>query len=127
MIQDQPTEPVIYPGQKPKQRGCSCLGRLFLVIVFAVAFIVFTGVVVTTTLIYTDLSDEVEVGISALDAARNRKSFETTRIFDRNGQLLWEIFGEGKRTKVSLDKIPEDFIQAVVANRPIGCHARRLR
>jgi penicillin-binding protein 1C len=115
MIQDQPTEPVIYPGQKPNRRGCSCLGRLFLVIVFAVAFIVFTGVVVTTTLIYTDLSEEIEVGISALDAARNRKSFETTRIFDRNGQLLWEIFGEGKRTKVSLDKIPEDFIQAVVA------------
>ncbi|MFQ5435313.1 MAG: transglycosylase domain-containing protein, partial [Anaerolineae bacterium] len=34
---------------------------------------------------------------------------------DRNGELLWEIFGEGKRTTVTLDQVPEHLIQATVA------------
>ncbi|HID51138.1 MAG TPA: penicillin-binding protein, partial [Anaerolineae bacterium] len=40
---------------------------------------------------------------------------ETTRIFDRNGELLWEVFGEGKRTNVSLAQIPPAMIAATIA------------
>jgi membrane peptidoglycan carboxypeptidase len=88
---------------------------LFFVLIAFLALLIFTGVVITSTLVYMNLSGEIEEGITALDAARNRESFETTRIVDRNGQLLWEIFGEGKRTKISIDEIPHELVQAIVA------------
>ena len=36
-------------------------------------------------------------------------------IYDRNGNLLWEIFGEGKRTRVPLAQIPQNLIDATIA------------
>jgi len=103
------------PGKTGRRRGCSCMGRLFLGSLLLFALVIFTGIVIASTLIYSDLSGEIEQGIVALDAARNRETFETTRIFDRSGQLLWEIFGEGKRTRVSLAQIPDDVINGTIA------------
>ncbi len=39
----------------------------------------------------------------------------STKIFDRNGELLYEIYGEQKRTPVKLQDIPEHLIQATIA------------
>lgn len=39
----------------------------------------------------------------------------STRIFDRNGALLFEIFAERNRTPVSLDKLPDYVLQAHIA------------
>ncbi len=45
-----------------------------------------------------------------------RYLFESTKIYDRTGSvLLYEIYGEEKRTWVSLEKIPEHLKQAVIA------------
>jgi membrane peptidoglycan carboxypeptidase len=116
MLQDQPTRPVKYVRQKPKsQRRYGCLGRLALLLIAALALALFTGVVIISTLVYLNLSGEIEEGIAALDEAHNRETFETTRILDRNGQHLWEIFGEGKRTKISIGQIPEDLLKAIIA------------
>ncbi|MGW8318142.1 MAG: transglycosylase domain-containing protein [Candidatus Promineifilaceae bacterium] len=116
MYEDQPTQPVEYVyKEKRGRRGCGCLSRLFLVGLVVLALVIFAGVIVTATLIYVDLSSEIEEGITALDNARNRETFETTRITDRNGYLLWEIFGEGKRTRISLDRIPQNLIDATIA------------
>ena len=44
-----------------------------------------------------------------------RHLFESTKIYDRTGEiLLYEIYGEEKRTWVSLEKIPEHLKQAVL-------------
>lgn len=44
-----------------------------------------------------------------------RHLFESTKIYDRTGEvLLYEIYGEEKRTWVSLEKIPEFLKQAVL-------------
>src|SRR5262245_45421151 len=118
MYYDEPTQPVQYrpPQEKGKsRRGFGCLGRVFLGSLLLVMLVVFTGVVITGTLIYANLSREIEAGITALDAARDRETFETTQIVDRNGTLLWEIFGEGKRTNVPLDSIPLELRNATVA------------
>ena len=41
---------------------------------------------------------------------------ESTKIYDRTGKtILYEIYGEEKRTWVSLDKIPEHLKKAVIA------------
>lgn len=109
------TQPVEYVVQKPR-RGCwGCLGRAFLGGILMLALVVFTGVVIAGTLIYANLSREIEAGIAKLDTARERETFETTQILDRHGNVLWEIFGEGKRTKVPLDQIPPEIINATIA------------
>lgn len=102
--------------RRPRGRGCrGCLSRVFLGSLLLLALVIFTFVVAAGTLVYVRLSGEIEEGIAALDAARERETFETTRILDRDGELLWEIFGEGKRTKVSLDNIPAHMRQATIA------------
>lgn len=46
----------------------------------------------------------------------SEKNFEqTTRIFDRNGVLLYNVYGEQNRTLVTLDKIPKDLKNATIA------------
>lgn len=119
MVQDQPTQPVDIVYRVPERqrgcRGCGCLSTFFLGSVLLLAMIIFAGLAITGIVIYTGLSAEIEDGIAALDSLGNRETFETTRIEDRNGQLLWEIFGEGKRTQVPLEKIPQDLINATIA------------
>ncbi|NJP04309.1 MAG: glycosyl transferase, partial [Chloroflexaceae bacterium] len=50
-----------------------------------------------------------------LDELQNRQVFQTSRIFDRNGTLLYEFFDAGRRTKVPLDEISPLVISATVA------------
>lgn len=40
---------------------------------------------------------------------------ESSKIFDRNGNLLYEIYGEEKRTIIPLDEIPKKAILATIA------------
>ncbi|HSM57261.1 MAG TPA: transglycosylase domain-containing protein [Candidatus Sulfomarinibacteraceae bacterium] len=120
MRSEHPTQPVIYrvqqDGDSRRKRGCGgCLGKVFLASLLLIALFIFSGVAVAATLVYVQLSAEIDEGIIALDQARERETFETTRILDRDGQLLWEIFGEGKRTKVPLDRIPLQLQQATIA------------
>ena len=45
-----------------------------------------------------------------------KEFIESTKIYDRTGQvLLYNIYGEEKRTVVSMDKIPNHLIQAILA------------
>ncbi len=117
MYNDETTRPYHpHPTPTPRRRwGCGCLGRLFIGSIVLLALFIFGGVLIAATLIYSSLSGDIEAGIAKLDAARDRDSFETTRIFDRNGELLWELFGEGKRTNVSLAQIPPAMIAATIA------------
>ncbi|MGB9598337.1 MAG: transglycosylase domain-containing protein [Minisyncoccales bacterium] len=46
---------------------------------------------------------------------QERELAQSTKIFDRNGLLLHEIFDEEKRTYVSLDKIPDHLKKAVIS------------
>lgn len=110
-------EPHYYqtPARQPRRSCLGCMSKLFLAGILLLAFAVFTGVLVAGTLVYASLSSDIEEGIERLDAARDRETFETTQIFDRNGVLLWEIFGEGKRTAVPLSRIPQSVIKATIA------------
>ncbi|MCP5098138.1 MAG: hypothetical protein GY943_21530 [Chloroflexi bacterium] len=116
MYQDEPTRPVMEPQKQPRRRrGCGCLGRLLIGSLLLLAVLIFGGIAIAGTLIYSNFSQEIEDGIEKLETADSRETFETTQILDRNGDLLWEIFGEGKRTTVTLDQMPEHLIQATVA------------
>ena len=97
----------------PRRRGCrSCLSRAFIMGIILLALAVFAGVIAVGTIIYVNFSREIEDGIAKLDTAPDRETFETTQIFDRNGDLLWEIFGEGNRTQIPLSQVPQELIEA---------------
>lgn len=116
MYYGEPTRPVHYVVEKQRRRGCGgCLSRALIGGLVLLALFIFTGIVIASTLIYANLSREIEAGIATLEGARDRETFQTTQIMARNGEVLWEIFGEGKRTAVPLDQIPQDLINATIA------------
>jgi peptidoglycan glycosyltransferase len=61
---------------------------------------------------YAQLADSLTPRLAAIE---NAAGFETTRIFDRNGELLYEFFDTGKRTRVTIDQVATTLISATVA------------
>ena len=113
-----PPAPQYYapPPPAPRRRnpvwGClrGCL------VIFILGMCAFTGGgTAVGYYFYTQFTAELESHITRLENIDQRQTFETTRITDRNGDLLWEIFGEGKRTYVPLDQIPMTLRQATIA------------
>ncbi|MBO9339648.1 MAG: transglycosylase domain-containing protein, partial [Chloroflexus sp.] len=61
---------------------------------------------------YSQIAESLKPRLALLD---KRELFENSRIFDRNGELLYEFFDTGKRTKVTIDEISPLLIQATIA------------
>jgi penicillin-binding protein 1C len=112
-------QPVQYvpatPPAPPAKRGCGCAGGVLLAIVFLILFLSIAGAAAAGGLVYANWSREVEAGVTQLESARTRETFETTQILSRDGEVLWEIFGEGKRTAIPLAQVPPYLIQATIA------------
>lgn len=49
------------------------------------------------------------------DKLTNRDVDQSTKIYDRNGELLYDIFGNQNRTLVPLDEIPDNLKKATIA------------
>ncbi|MCS6938552.1 MAG: transglycosylase domain-containing protein [Roseiflexus sp.] len=96
---------------EPDIRIGGALARLTLAFL-ALGVVITLGVVGVAYSAYSDLAASLKPRLAAIE---NRESFETTRLYDRNGQLLYEFFGAGKRTRVSLDQISTYLISATVA------------
>lgn len=63
--------------------------------------------------VYTYYAGQLE---GKLEELETRKVFETSKIYDRNGYLLYEFFEEGRRTRVeSLAQVPPALISATIA------------
>ncbi|MCB9138519.1 MAG: transglycosylase domain-containing protein [Caldilineaceae bacterium] len=63
----------------------------------------------------SDLPDIVEQYLREYQPGPLPRLFQTTYIYDRNGTRLAEIFGEGRRTWVSLDRVSPYLIDATVS------------
>lgn len=111
------------PTTKPKkektsnlhnsQKKSGCFGKTLLFA--AIAFLLLMmGVAAFAIYKYFDIAKT----LPAVDELQNRASqFETTRILDRNGNILYEIVdpNAGKRTYVPLDRISPYLIAATIA------------
>ena len=74
--------------------------------------------------------------ISELPSPKKLSSSEyyavSTQIFDRNGELLYEVYGDENRTPVKIETLPEHLLQATIAiedknfNRHHGLDVRSL-
>lgn len=101
------------PRRKRRLLGCTpgC------VMVFLGVFVTFCGGLTLLTLgLMATLGTELETRLSAqLDGIDTYESFASTFFYDRNGTLLYEAFGEGRRTNVEFEAFPQDLIDATIA------------
>lgn len=66
-------------------------------------------------LVYDHYSNRLEDKVDELENIANYESFETTMILDRHGGDLYEVLGEGRRTLISIDQVPQHMIDATVS------------
>ncbi|MCC7130684.1 MAG: transglycosylase domain-containing protein, partial [Anaerolineae bacterium] len=109
----------------PRRRGCSwslgCLGRTFFFGFFALAL---AALCVLSLMFYQYY--RIAATLPDIEDLRERASqFETTRILDRNGALLYEILDPtaGRRTYVRLDKISPYMVAATIATEDKGFYS----
>jgi penicillin-binding protein 1C len=105
------------PRQPAKSRDWrSSLGCLLRLSIGAVFIGIFILVVVLSFFIYQYFSIASALP-SVNDLSKQAAQFETTRILDRNGNVLYEILdpNAGKRTYVPLNKISPNLVAATIA------------
>ena len=97
------------------------LGCFFRVLFIIVSLIVVIGLCVITYGFYQYY--QIAATLPDIDNLKSHASkFETTRILDRNGDLLYEIIdpNAGRRTYVPLDKISPYLVAATIATEDKG-------
>ena len=90
-----------------------CLLRMFILSLFGMACLLLTG---GTVVLYEYYS--VAATLPSVDDLKQRASqFETTRILDRNGNVLYEIIdpNAGRRTYVPLSKVSPYLLATTIA------------
>jgi penicillin-binding protein 1C len=95
------------------EKGLGCVLRAFVFILFATVLISLCG---ASFILYQYYS--IARGLPDVEDLRQRAStFETTRILDRTGDILYEILdpNAGRRTYVTLDKISPYLVAATIA------------
>ena len=100
------------------QKLAGCLWRILLVGMFA-AVILFVAALTFGFYQYTQIASQLpDIG----DLRQKAAQFETTRILDRNGDILYEILdpNAGRRTYVTLDKISPYLVAATIATEDQG-------
>jgi peptidoglycan glycosyltransferase len=95
----------------PPSRAGRLLARALLALALLITLLLLGGLGATYTA-YARLADSLK---GRLDTLTKHDTFQTTRIFDRHGVLLYEFFGAGKRTNVTLDQISPKLIEATIA------------
>src|ERR1044071_6770861 len=83
-----------------------------LVAILLVALLVPSVGAATGGMYYMQTADELK---PPLETLHEYKPFQTSRIFDRNGTLLYEFISTGRRDPVKLDQIADDLKNGTVA------------
>ena len=124
--QSAPLQPAVSASTPRTQRGKSplkprtnwrgnrgCLLRGLIVVAFAAVIV---GLMVGSYFVYKYY--EIASDLPDVGDLRNRASqFETTRILDRNGQVLYDILdpSAGRRTNIPLSEISPNLLAATIA------------
>jgi membrane peptidoglycan carboxypeptidase len=87
------------------------LGTLLVMVTTAAVFTASGASVAYSA--YADLADSLKPRLESMSTAT--ENFETTRIYDRNGLVLYEFFGAGRRTRIPIEQIAPDLISATIA------------
>ena len=102
-------------------RGVGCLLRLAVVGLFVMVVV---GIIGVSGLLFQYY--RIAATLPPVDDLRQKAAqFETTRILDRNGNVLYEILdpNAGRRSYVSLDEVSPYLVAAVVATEDKGFYS----
>jgi penicillin-binding protein 1C len=109
----------MYPNHSPKISTTRRLGRLKILLLSMLVLIISScsgeGVPDIGPRPAADLSSVVEAYLQQYQPGPLPRLFQTTFIYDRNGELLAELYNEGRRTWVPLDQISPHLVNATVA------------
>ncbi|MCC7208270.1 MAG: transglycosylase domain-containing protein [Anaerolineae bacterium] len=101
------------PRRKRRFTGSNCL-------LYALALLVGGGIlftVVTVAIIAILWNSFNRTLTERLDqiVPQQANTFQTTRIYDRTGNELWQVFDEGRRTRIRLSEVSPHVIDATIA------------
>lgn len=108
----QPATP-LHRIRRPRGRW-GCVRTALLIGAMALLMVVFTGLLFGLIL-YNSLAGELRADMATLESMQGVETFQTSRIYDRDGVLLYELIGEGRRIEVPLDRIPFAMRWATIA------------
>lgn len=104
--------PLVIRGAPPApKRAGKLLGRLVLAMAVLTVLLLLAGAG-SAYAAYAQLANSLE---GRLDTLQHQQGFQTSRIYDRHGTLLYEFFDAGKRTQVPIGQISPILIDATVA------------
>ncbi|MFP4439127.1 MAG: penicillin-binding protein [Chloroflexaceae bacterium] len=83
-----------------------------IAVFFLLAVVLIAVFAVSSYSAYAQITASLKPRLAALN---NREVFETSRIYDRNGTLLYEFFDAGRRTRIDLADVSPLVISATVA------------
>jgi penicillin-binding protein 1C len=109
-----PARSTLHPQRSPvwrKAGGCLLRGLIVMI------FLVVTAVLIASALLIYEYYQIAATLPSVGDLRAHASQFETTRILDRNGNVLYEILdpSAGRRTYITLDKISPYLVAATIA------------
>jgi penicillin-binding protein 1C len=117
-----PAAPIALPPPRKRRWNGACLGcALVLLAMVGTTFCSVTaGVVIVWNVWSREISAKMQKEFEAQNAGTTAtgvpsKAFQTTYIYDRNGNELHQIFQEGRRTRVRLTEIAKPLIDATIA------------
>lgn len=113
----QPRRP-ISPGILRRGRPVAPSFSLPHIAIQAIVFLFVVSIVLSVAFAfsaYTTYNQVAESLTPRLNAIQSHTTFETSRIYDRHGTLLYEFFDTGKRTGVAITDISPLIIQATIA------------
>src|SRR6185369_3281197 len=90
-----------------RQRILLALGALLCTL----ALFVVAGMVVIAV-VYNQIASQLT---PRLEALKDHQSFQSSRLYDRNGTLLYEFVGEGRRVVVPVSAVSHDLINATIS------------
>lgn len=109
------------PKRKRKKRKTTSLKKRWFLLGVA-AFFLFVTTLSAAIIVYVAI---IINQLPPLEQFGSRKVSQSTKIYDRTGKiLLYEIFGEEKRTIVSLEDIPEEMKWATLAAEDAGFYTQ---
>ena len=105
----------LMPSQIGTAAAPHTLGRRIALVVgglLATLVLLCAGVGLVAAISYTNISSKLAPRLAQV---QTYTSFQPSRIFDRNGTLLYEFIGTGRRTPVTLDEVAPDVVKATIA------------
>ena len=99
------------PRRRKRRFNPGCLAIFIgLFVTFCGGLTLITGI--SGVVAYVRVEELLDERVQVLDDYSN---FQSTFFYDRNNVQLFELFGEGRRTNVSLDDMPDYLINATIA------------